>query len=85
MKIGNLDFPVPIFLAPMAGVTDTPYRILAHEMGCPLSFAEMVSVLGINFRNDKTLEMLTAVPEEGPIALQLFGLSRRAWPRRRSM
>lgn len=73
MKIGNLDFPVPIFLAPMAGVTDTPYRILAHEMGCPLSFAEMVSVLGINFRNDKTLEMLTAVPEEGPIALQLFG------------
>lgn len=57
----------------MAGVTDTPYRILAHEMGCPLSFAEMVSVLGINFRNDKTLEMLTAVPEEGPIALQLFG------------
>lgn len=73
MKIGNLDFPVPVFLAPMAGVTDTPYRILAHEMGCPLSFAEMVSALGINFRNDKTLEMLKAVPEEGPIALQLFG------------
>jgi nifR3 family TIM-barrel protein len=73
MKIGNLDFPTPIFLAPMAGVTDTPYRILAREMGCAMAFAEMVSVLGIRFRNEKTLAMLKSVPEERPLAMQLFG------------
>lgn len=73
MKIGNLDFPTPIFLAPMAGVTDTPYRILAREMGCAMAFAEMVSVLGIRFRNEKTLTMLKSVPEERPLAMQLFG------------
>ncbi len=73
MKIGNLNFPTPIFLAPMAGVTDTPYRILAREMGCAMAFAEMVSVLGIRFRNEKTLAMLATVPEERPLAMQLFG------------
>ena len=73
MKIGNLHFPTPIFLAPMAGVTDTPYRILAREMGCAMAFAEMVSVLGIRFRNEKTLAMLATVPEERPLAMQLFG------------
>lgn len=73
MKIGNLDFPTPVFLAPMAGVTDTPYRILAREMGCAMAFAEMVSVLGIHFRNEKTLAMLETVPEERPLAMQLFG------------
>lgn len=73
MIIGNLNFPTPIFLAPMAGVTDTPYRILAREMGCAMAFAEMVSVLGIRFRNEKTLAMLATVPEERPLAMQLFG------------
>ena len=73
MKIGNLDFPTPVFLAPMAGVTDTPYRILAQEMGCAMAFAEMVSVLGIHFRNEKTLAMLETVPEERPLVMQLFG------------
>ena len=73
MKIGNLDFPTPVFLAPMAGVTDTPYRILARKMGCAMAFAEMVSVLGIHFRNEKTLAMLETVPEERPLAMQLFG------------
>ncbi len=73
MKIGKLDFPTPIFLAPMAGVTDTPYRILVREMGCAMAFAEMVSVLGIHFRNEKTLAMLETVPEERPLAMQLFG------------
>ena len=43
MKIGEFSFKTPVFLAPMAGVTDTAYRIIAHDMGCPLCFAEMVS------------------------------------------
>ena len=73
MKIGNLEFSVPVFLAPMAGVTDTPYRILAREMGCELVYSEMVSDKGINYRNAHTLEMLHTEPAERPIAMQLFG------------
>ncbi|MCR5176593.1 MAG: tRNA dihydrouridine synthase DusB [Anaerovibrio sp.] len=73
MKIGKFDFPVPVFLAPMAGVTDTPYRILAREMGCPLVYSEMVSDKGINYRNEHTLRMLSSEENERPIAMQLFG------------
>ena len=72
MKIGNLEITTPVFLAPMAGVTDTAYCILAQRMGCGLVYSEMVSDQGINFRNEKTLEMLKTVPEERPIAIQLF-------------
>ena len=73
MKIGNFEFPIPVFLAPMAGVTDTPYRILAREMGCPLVYSEMVSDKGINYRNEHTLKMLHTEEAERPMAMQLFG------------
>ncbi|MBR2142051.1 tRNA dihydrouridine synthase DusB [Anaerovibrio sp.] len=73
MRIGSLEFPVPVFLAPMAGVTDTPYRILAREMGCPLVYSEMVSDKGINYRNEHTLKMLHTEELERPMAMQLFG------------
>ncbi|MBE6105843.1 tRNA dihydrouridine synthase DusB [Anaerovibrio lipolyticus] len=73
MKIGNFEFPIPVFLAPMAGVTDTPYRILAREMGCPLVYSEMVSDKGINYRNEHTLKMLQTEEAERPMAMQLFG------------
>ena len=73
MRIGDFEFAYPVFLAPMAGVTDTPYRILAREMGCPLVYAEMVSDKGINYRNEHTLNMLKTEPEERPMAMQLFG------------
>ena len=55
MQIGKFTFNEPVFLAPMAGVTDTAYRIIAHDMGCPLCYAEMVSSQGIHFRNERTL------------------------------
>ncbi|WP_297963399.1 tRNA dihydrouridine synthase DusB [uncultured Anaerovibrio sp.] len=73
MKIGHFEFPIPVFLAPMAGVTDTPYRILAREMGCPLVYSEMVSDKGINYRNEHTLKMLHTEEAERPMAMQLFG------------
>ncbi|MDY2685576.1 MAG: tRNA dihydrouridine synthase DusB [Selenomonadaceae bacterium] len=72
MKLGRFTFPEPVFLAPMAGVTDTAYRIIAHDMGCPLCYAEMVSSQGIHFRNERTLAMLQSEPEERPLAIQLF-------------
>ena len=73
MNIGRLEFDAPVFLAPMAGVTDIACRILAHGMGCPLCYGEMVSVQGIHYRNERTLSMLRTEREERPIAIQLFG------------
>lgn len=73
MRIGHLEFDAPVFLAPMAGVTDMAYRILAHDLGCPLCYGEMVSVQGIHYRNERTLSMLRTEPGERPIAIQLFG------------
>lgn len=73
MQIGKFEFKAPVFLAPMAGVTDMPYRILAREMGCPLVYAEMVSDKGIKYRNEHTLEMLKTDPKERPLVMQLFG------------
>ena len=74
MNIGKFSFQYPVFLAPMAGVTDTPYRILAREMGCPLVYSEMVSDKGINYRNEHTLKMLQTEEQERPMAMQLFGV-----------
>ena len=72
IDIGTFHFDYPVFLAPMAGVTDTAYRIIAHDMGCPLCYAEMVSSQGIHFRNEKTLKMLNSEPGERPLAMQIF-------------
>ena len=72
IDIGVFHFDYPVFLAPMAGVTDTAYRIIAHDMGCPLCYAEMVSSQGIHFRNEKTLKMLNSEPGERPLAMQIF-------------
>ena len=72
-------FKTPIFLAPMAGVTDSAFRIIVRELvDVPyrknlLMFSEMVSCNGIHYRNEKTLEMLQTSAGERPVAIQLFG------------
>lgn len=73
-------FQTPIFLAPMAGVTDTAFRILVRELieddfarKNLLMFSEMVSAAGVHYRNEKTLAMLETVAEERPTAIQIFG------------
>ena len=68
MTLGSFTFDAPVFLAPMAGVTDTAYRVIAHDMGCPLCYAEMVSSQGIHYRNEHTLAMLQSEPESKPVA-----------------
>ena len=75
MKIGAFTFDDPVFLAPMAGVTDTAYRVIAHDMGCPLAFADMVSSQGIHYRNEHTMKMLRTEAGERPIAMQIFAKS----------
>ena len=73
-------FQTPIFLAPMAGVTDTAFRVLVRELIDDdfakknlLMFSEMVSAAGVHYRNEKTLAMLETVKEERPTAIQIFG------------
>lgn len=73
MKIGNLEIENPVFLAPMAGVTDLPFRLRCKRMGCGLVYTEMVSAKGILYNNSNTKELLRIDPEERPVAIQLFG------------
>lgn len=73
MKIGNVELENTVFLAPMAGVTDLPFRLLCKEMGCGLVYSEMVSAKGILYENRNTTELLQVAAEERPAAVQLFG------------
>ncbi len=73
MKIGNVELENNIFLAPMAGVTDMPFRILCREQGCGLVYTEMVSAKGMHY-NDAKSEKLTEIDErEMPAGVQIFG------------
>ncbi|MGM0501431.1 MAG: tRNA dihydrouridine synthase DusB [Bacillota bacterium] len=73
LKIGDVEINPPVALAPMAGVTDLPYRSLVKEQGCGLVYTEMVSAKGLIYDNQKTKEFLTITDEERPVALQVFG------------
>jgi hypothetical protein len=74
LQIGDIKIENPVFLAPMAGITDLPYRCLIKEQGgCGLVYTEMVSAKGLVYGNQKTKELLTIDDKERPVALQLFG------------
>lgn len=73
MQIGTVKLANPVILAPMAGVTDLPFRLLVKEMGCGLVYTEMVSDKGLIYQNEHTLEMLKIDERERPVALQIFG------------
>lgn len=73
MKIGNLNLEPGAILAPMAGVTDLPYRRICREMGASLVCTEMVSAKGIYYQNKNTGELLETSEDERPVSLQLFG------------
>lgn len=73
MKIGNVDIRNGLALAPMAGVTDLPFRILCKEFGCGLLYTEMVSAKAILYKNKNTEPLLETNADENPIAVQIFG------------
>lgn len=73
MQIGNVTLKNPLVLAPMAGVTDLPFRLLCKEQGCGLVYTEMVSAKGIYYNNKNTNILLEVREEERPVSLQLFG------------
>jgi tRNA-dihydrouridine synthase B len=73
LKIGSVKLDNNVFLAPMAGITDRPFRILCKEQGCGLSYTEMVSAKGLFYHNKRTQNLLCIQPEDKPVAVQLFG------------
>lgn len=73
LQIGNVSLDNPLVLAPMAGVTDLPFRLLCKEKGVGLICMEMVSAKAIQFHNKNTFKLLEIDPREHPVSLQLFG------------
>lgn len=73
LRIGNVELENNLILAPMAGVTDLPFRKICREQGCGLLYTEMVSAKAILYHNRNTEELLRVEQEERPIAVQLFG------------
>ena len=73
LKIGGVVLDSPVILAPMAGVTDLPFRLLCRRKGAGLLCMEMVSAKAIYYNNRNTEALLEIHPEEMPVSLQLFG------------
>ena len=73
MRIGKIELDVPVALAPMAGISDLPYRVICRKFGCGLTVSEMVSAKGLLYKNEKTFAMLRIDKAERPTAIQLFG------------
>lgn len=73
MKIGAISIENPLILAPMAGITDLPFRLLCKEEGCDILYTEMVSAKAIYYENKNTIPLLSLNSKEHPIGVQLFG------------
>jgi nifR3 family TIM-barrel protein len=73
MKIGSLVIDDITVLAPIAGVTNLPFRLMVKKAGCGLVCSEMISSNGIVFGSEKTIKMLDSSPEEKPVSFQIFG------------
>lgn len=73
LRIGGLALAHNVVLAPLAGITNLPFRILCRRAGASLAFTEMVSVNGLVREGAKTLALLKSCPEDRPLGIQLFG------------
>lgn len=73
LTIGNVTLSNNVILAPMAGVTDLPFRLLCKEQGAGLVCMEMISAKAVLYHNRNTEELMRILPEERPVSLQLFG------------
>lgn len=73
MKFGTVTTTNNVFLAPMAGVTDLPFRLICKDFECGMVYTEMVSAKGLLYKSEKTNDLLYVDPREHPIGAQLFG------------
>ena len=73
MKIGNVQLDNEVFLSPMAGVTDLPFRTICKEKGCGMLYTEMINAKALSYDDENTKKMLN-MPDDGhPVAIQIFG------------
>ena len=79
MQIGNLTLDNNVILAPLAGITNLPFRLLAKASGCGLVCSEMISANGLVYQSGKTEQMIDSAPEEKPLSVQIC-LQRYAKP-----
>lgn len=77
LKIGNLKLKSNIILAPMAGVSDLPFRLLNREFGCELAFVEMINARSISHKSRKTRSMLASTDQDRPLGVQLLGVENK--------
>jgi len=73
IRIGNLALINNVFLAPMAGITNLPFRSLVREFGCALAFTEMISANGLIRKTMKSFRYLDSTPKDKPLGVQIFG------------
>lgn len=73
MKIGTVEIKGNVFLAPMAGITDLPFRRICKKYGASLVYSEMISAKGLHYNDKKTAELMRISPDERPTAIQIFG------------
>jgi tRNA-dihydrouridine synthase B len=73
LQIKSLHLESPLILAPLAGYTDLAFRLLCRQFGAGLCYTEMISCHGLVYQKEKTQLLTRTVPEERPVALQLFG------------
>ena len=73
MKIGNLQLDNKVFLSPMAGVTDLPFRTICKEKGCGMLYTEMINAKALCYDDENTKKMLRMEKDEHPVAVQIFG------------
>lgn len=73
MKIGNIETESNVFLAPMAGITDLPFRKICRSYGAGMVYSEMISAKGLYYNDKKTAELMRIDDNERPCAIQIFG------------
>jgi len=73
MKIKNLELDGKTILAPLAGITNLPFRMIAKKWGCSLVCTEMISSKGLLYNSEKTFRLLDSKKEERPLCVQIFG------------
>jgi nifR3 family TIM-barrel protein len=73
VKLGGVSLSTPVILAPMAGISSYPYRMLNRTMGFEFAYSEMISARALSYSNRRTIEMLRTVPEDRPLGVQLLG------------
>ncbi len=73
LKISHLSFDSPFVLAPLAGYTDLPFRLLCRQFGAGYCVSEMISCHGLVYQQANTLKMMASISQEKPVAFQLFG------------